>query len=125
MKRGFTNLRKEILKYIEQSEQPLTAKEIYQMLQSKPNLSTVYRALDYLCKNKYVKTISFSSEGNYFYSAKMEHSHFIYCKECTEIKTFDDCFAEKIQDNVEDKFDYKITDHIFYFSGICNTCLEN
>ena len=125
MRRSFTELRKEMLKCIEDSEQPLTAKEIHARLQSKPNLSTVYRALDYLCKKGFVKTISFSVEGNYFYSSKNAHAHFVYCKECTEIKVFDDCFAEKIQDNIEDKFDYKITDHIFYFSGICDTCLHN
>lgn len=125
MGKGFTDLRKEILKFIEDSEQPLTAKKIHSLLEPKPNLSTIYRALDYLCDKGYVKSIYFASEGSYFYSSKNSHSHFVFCQECTEIKVFDDCFAEKIQSNIEDKFNYKITDHIFYFSGVCNTCLNN
>lgn len=125
MRRGFTNLRKEILKFIEESEQPLTAKQVHSLLQSKPNLSTIYRALDYLCRKGYVKSVYFAAEGNYFYSTKKAHSHFVYCEECTKIKVFDECFAEKIQEGIEDKFNYKITGHIFYFSGVCNNCLNN
>ena len=125
MKRGFTNLRKEILEFIEESEQPLTAKQVHNLLESKPNLSTIYRALDYLCRKGLVKSVYFAAEGNYFYSTKKSHSHFVFCEECTNIKVFDDCFAEKIQESIEDKFNYKIKDHIFYFSGICDNCINN
>lgn len=122
MRKSFTELRKEILNLIDQAEQPLTVKEIHDRLISKPNLSTVYRALEFLLKKGLIKTISFSLEGKFYYSGKKEHSHFIYCKECSKIEEFDQCFAENIQHSIEDKLDYKITDHFFYFAGICNSC---
>ena len=125
MRRSFTELRQEILKNIKESEKPISVKDIHARLESKPNLSTVYRALDYLCSKGFVKSISFASDGSYYFSAENAHSHFVYCKECSEIKVFEKCFAEEIQDQIEDKFDYKITDHFFYFAGICDSCRHN
>lgn len=122
MRASFTELRKEILKIIEESAQPLMAKDVLTQLEPKPNLSTIYRALDFLCRKGLVKSVSFSSDANYYFSAKKGHAHFLYCKGCSEIQVFDQCFADKIQKNIEHEFDYKITDHFFYFSGICDDC---
>lgn len=122
MKQSFTELRKEILAVIEESEQPLMAEEVFDRLPSKLNLSTVYRAIDFLLKKGLIKAAAFSSEAKFFYSGKKEHSHFIYCKGCSKIEEFDRCFAQNIQNDVESELDYKITDHFFYFAGICNSC---
>lgn len=122
MRASFTDLRKEILKIIEESAQPIMAKDVLNQLEPKPNLSTIYRALDFLCRKGFIKSVSFSTDANYYFGAKKAHSHFLYCKGCSEIQVFDQCFAEKIQKNIEHEFDYKITDHFFYFSGICDGC---
>ena len=122
MRASFTELRKEILKIIEESAQPLMAKDVLTKLEPQPNLSTIYRALDFLCRKGLVKSVSFSSDANYYFSAKKGHAHFLYCKGCSEIQVFAQCFADKIQKNIEHEFDYKITDHFFYFSGICDDC---
>ncbi|MGQ0792864.1 MAG: Fur family transcriptional regulator [Deltaproteobacteria bacterium] len=124
MKLSFTDLRREILSVIEQSEKPLTVREIHDKTTVKPNLSTIYRALDFLAKNGLIKSISFSVDGRFFYSAKREHAHFLFCKSCSEIREFARCFADEIQRNIEDEMDYKITDHFFYFAGVCNSCLN-
>jgi Fur family ferric uptake transcriptional regulator len=122
MRLSFTELRKEILRCIEGSERPLMAKDVFDRLETKPNLSTVYRALDFLCKNGLIKSVSFNSDASYFFSGKKAHAHFLYCQECSAIQVFDKCFAERIQDDVEHEFDYKIMDHFFYFSGLCDSC---
>ena len=124
MNKGFTKLRKEILKHIRESDYPLTVRQIFNLLQKKPNLSTVYRALDFLYEQGHIKSVSFSSEAKYYFSADKAHSHFIYCNSCAEIKVFDQCFADTIQVDLEKKYDYKITDHFFYFSGTCDSCQQ-
>ena len=60
MKPRLTELRKKILQVINASGRPLSAKNIFEKIPSRPNLSTVYRALDFLEKEKYVHSVSFS-----------------------------------------------------------------
>ncbi|AKI98342.1 Fur family transcriptional regulator [Kosmotoga pacifica] len=120
--RGFTKLRKDILNIIEKSKAPLCAEEIYQKLEQKPNLSSVYRGLYYLEENGMIKSITFDKNTRYFFRSTNHPKHYLYCKECGNIEAFDVCFADKIQEKLEKKHDYKILDHIFYFIGICSNC---
>lgn len=116
-----TSLRKEIFTIIEHSDIPVNVKSIIDHLSSAPNLSTVYRALDYMEKKGLVQSLALF-EGIRFYYGGDKHSHFIICSECREIKGFDHCNAEAILKHIEKDFDYKITDHVFYFTGLCGDC---
>jgi len=116
-----TNYRKEILGIIQNSDMPLAAKSIALRLESSPNLSTIYRSLDYLEKNKLVKSI-FLSENLKFYLDITNHSHFLFCLNCNEIERFDICFADKIKSELEKSFDFDIQDHCLYFTGLCKNC---
>lgn len=121
-----TELRKEILRVIETSEIPLNADEIYQKLGTKPNLSTIYRGLSFLEDNGMIKSISFDSHVRFFYPAGKNHPlHFIYCKNCKKIEVFNECFADKIQAQIEQRHGCVITDHVFYFIGLCSKCSDN
>ncbi|MDK2954067.1 MAG: Fur family transcriptional regulator, ferric uptake regulator [Kosmotoga sp.] len=121
-----TELRKEILRIIETSEVPLNAEEIYQKLETKPNLSSVYRGLSFLEDNGMIKSISFDSHVRFFYPVEKNHPlHFIYCKNCRKIEVFNECFADRIQAQIEKKHDCTITDHVFYFIGLCSECRHN
>jgi Fur family transcriptional regulator, ferric uptake regulator len=118
---GLTSLRKEIYAIIDHSDIPVNVKSISDRLGSSPNLSTVYRALDYMEKKGLIQSLALF-EGIRFYYGGSKHSHFIICSECREIKGFDHCNAETILNHVEKDFDYKITDHVFYFTGLCGDC---
>ncbi|WP_068348222.1 Fur family transcriptional regulator [Kosmotoga arenicorallina] len=120
--KGLTKLRKEILKLIENSEVPLCADEIFENLEKKPNLSSVYRGLCYLEDKGMIKSISFDGNTRYFFMATEHSNHYLYCKTCGKLEVFDICFADRIQKELEKKHDYKILDHIFYFVGICSEC---
>lgn len=122
MKQSFTTLRKEILQEIEKSKYPLSAKEIQETLSASPDLSTVYRALKFLEKNKFIVGLNISKNIQYFFSASKPHSHFILCNECKKIEPFQDCVAKQIQHKVEKEYDYEISDHFLYFVGICKQC---
>ncbi|HHF08786.1 MAG: transcriptional repressor [Thermotogae bacterium] len=122
MLKGLTKLRKEILNLIERSKVPLCAEEIYQNLDEKPNLSSVYRGLCYLEEREMIKSITFDGNTRYFFKATEHPRHYLYCKMCGRLEAFDICFANRIQKELEKKHDYKILDHIFYFVGICSEC---
>jgi Fur family ferric uptake transcriptional regulator len=121
MNNKLTKYRKEIYDLVKASKKPLCTKEIEEKLNSSPNLSTIYRALDYLEKNLYLNSIYFSQNLKYYYD-KNCHSHFLFCEKCHSIEEFDICFAGKIQRELSENFDFSIKGHSFYFTGICSHC---
>ena len=58
MKTRLTELRKEISEIVNGAEKPLSVKAIQERAGAEPNLSTVYRALDYLEKKRYVQSVT-------------------------------------------------------------------
>ncbi|QTA38862.1 transcriptional repressor [Thermosipho ferrireducens] len=118
-----TKWRKEVLKIIQKSDKPLNAEDIYRLVEHKPNFSTIYRALNYLEKAEFVKSISFGNTPKYYYSNN-EHRHFLYCLKCGKIETFDLCMAQELENKVKKNFMFEIFDHIFYFKGLCKNCSE-
>jgi Fur family ferric uptake transcriptional regulator len=110
--KGFTPLRKEIYKMIEDTDSPINADTIYKKLDNKPDLSSIYRALNYLEKKGMVKSLTFNTKINYYFTPKKHPRHFLYCKKCGKTK------------KIEDKHNFKITDHVFYFIGICKECMK-
>ncbi|MBT1247272.1 MULTISPECIES: transcriptional repressor [unclassified Thermosipho (in: thermotogales)] len=118
-----TKWRKTIWNILENSKKPLCAEEIYKINGFKPNLSTIYRALNYLEKKDIISSVSFENSTKYFFP-KERHIHFLYCIKCGSIEVFNECVAKEIKMKIENKFDYQILDHVFYFKGICKKCRE-
>ncbi len=121
MKQRLTRLRKAVLKTINDAEKPLSAKILKKRIRAKSDLSTVYRAVDFLEKNKFISSVSFSGVKFYFTSTK-GNGHFLICQECHEILEFGGCVAENIRKKIQKKYDYRIADHVLYFTGICPEC---
>jgi len=121
MKSRLTDLRKQILSIVDNAEKPLNAKMIEKRIKSKPNLSTIYRALYFLETNKHINSVSFSAV-KFYYTNKKGHAHFLVCKKCHEILEFEDCAVKHLQQKIQKQYDYKITDHILYFNGLCLEC---
>jgi Fur family ferric uptake transcriptional regulator len=121
MKSRLTDLRQRILDVIDQAEKPLNVKMIEKRVSSRPNLSTIYRALDFLKKNSFIHSISFSSV-TFYYSNRKGHGHFLICSSCHEIQEFEDCVVDNLQKRLQEKYDYRITDHVLCFNGLCSEC---
>jgi len=77
-----TKKRQQILNLIQSSDTPINAK----FLKSKVDfdLSTVYRALEFLEKNNYIFSFDFENEKYYF---KEENANFFICDSCKHIET--------------------------------------
>jgi Fur family ferric uptake transcriptional regulator len=117
-----TDLRREIVSVIENAERPVSAKIILSRMISKPNISTVYRALDYLDARNYISSVSFSGIRFYYAGAQGGHGHFLFCRECHEILEFDECVVANLQKRIQKHFNYQITGHVIYFEGLCSDC---
>mgnify|MGYP001552013303 CR=1 FL=1 len=115
--------RKTILDLLNQSDKPLLAKVIHKKLPLDMNLSTVYRALEYLEKNNLISSAIFFENNRFFWSKKKDHHHFIYCQGCGEIHEFDDCVASAIQEKIQKKYQFEINDHFLLFRGKCRHCV--
>ncbi len=114
-----TKNRIEILNIIKSSEKPIPVKTIQSKISDKLDSSTVYRTLEFLIKNQIVNSVSFNGKSFYYYGTG---GHFLFCKECGEILIFKQCIVGKLENKIEDKFDYKITNHVLYFQGYCSKC---
>ena len=122
MRPAITEMRKDILRIIEESDVPVTVKKIRELLKASPDNSTIYRALRYFQEKNLIKSLIFADNVQYFYSAGRPHSHFVLCRECRRMDPFDSCAAHHLQDKVEKQMEYEILDHFFYFVGICKNC---
>ena len=121
MVQKLTALRKEIIAIIDGEDKPLSAKQIMKRIRTRPNLSSIYRSLEYLVTRNLLQSVSFSGM-RYYFIGKKGKGHFIICKGCNEMIAFDECIAEKLQKRIQKKFDYTITDHVLYFEGFCTEC---
>lgn len=116
-----TQLRKEVLDYIRTVEKPVNAKVIAKRIDSDPNLSSIYRALDYLESKNFIQGISFSRTKYYYPKNATNCGHFIHCRECNEVQPIQECFLN------HDKLDgsitpFEVTGHLLLLEGYCPEC---
>lgn len=116
-----TRPRRDILNLYEKIDHPLNAEEIYNLLNNEYDLSTIYRNLNFFEKENILKSIVFSDKITYYYKPK-GHYHFIYCIKCKKFERLNLCFEKQFKEYIEKNIDFKITDHILYFEGICSEC---
>ena len=97
--------------------------KISKFLKSKVDfdLSTVYRALEFLEKNNYIFSFDFENEKYYF---KEENANFFICDSCKHIETvpeFSNKETEKEKSELK-KRGFSLLSHLSIFKGKCNDC---
>ena len=111
----FTKQRLAVWDEIKDSNEHHDADKIYENIKSKNlNVSraTVYRTLDILAKNKFVRKLDVG-DGRIRYEAKLSkdhHDHMI-CLETGKIIEFYDEEIERLQDNIAKKLGYEVIRH--------------
>ncbi|MEA1913007.1 MAG: Fur family transcriptional regulator [candidate division WOR-3 bacterium] len=123
MQSKLTKLRKGILEVIKDSKKPLSAKAILNLSSFKMDLSTIYRALNFLEEQRYIYSLSFSGVKFYFESKK-GNGHFLICSECHKILEFENCVALGLQKKIKEEYGYEIASHILLFKGLCPKCQD-
>ncbi len=119
----FTENRKNVLNVLKNAKRPITAEEIDAEITKELDLSTIYRALNFLEENQFISSASFGKNIRFFF-CEDKFNHFLYCEKCSKIEVFNDCFAQKLKKKLNKQYNFQIESHILYFRGICNACKQ-
>lgn len=126
-----TNQREWVLHVLaEHKSQHMTAEEIYLKVKEKHpeiGLATVYRTIQLLLDLRIIDTLNLN-DGVIRYelggSEDKHHHHHLICEVCGKVLEVDDDLLENVEAICENKFDFKITNHVVKFYGICSSCKE-
>lgn len=114
-----TKNRKVVYDLLLKASEPLTA---YQLSKQLPDVSltTIYRALDYLVNENYLKYFVLNDSKYYYVS--INHKHFFQCVSCNRLFVLEECRMNSYEEELEDLYGFEIHEHFVFFSGLCNTC---
>ncbi|MEJ2536474.1 MAG: Fur family transcriptional regulator [Calditrichia bacterium] len=130
-----TEPRKAIIDLLSDTKEHLSAEEIYmEVHKGYPGigLTTVYRTLELLEEMGVIYRFHFG-DGRSRYELiqsqhKPGHHHHLICTNCKRIIDYDDFIDEevellnKVEKNLTEKHDFKITGHVIQFYGTCSEC---
>ena len=114
-----------------------SAEDVYfrvREVHSNIGLTTVYRTLELLVSMGLASRSDFG-DGRARYELcdgpkKAEHHHHLVCTECGRIIDYTDYIKEemellrKTEEGLSQKFNFRITDHIIQFHGLCDRCRD-
>lgn len=127
--------RQEILKVLNQTEEHLSAEEIYLRVHKvypSVGLTTVYRTLEVLADMGLVFRLEFG-DGKARYElvegpkGKLHHHHLV-CTDCGRVIDYTDFISEekelldKTEKALSSRHNFKILNHQIHFYGLCNKC---
>ncbi len=95
-------------------------------------LATVYRTLELLVKRNLVYKFDFG-DGRARYEIISDekgknHHHHLVCKKCSRVIDYNDFIdkevelLQKTEKGLSQKYNFKITDHLIQFYGLCDKC---
>ena len=126
-KTRLTSARKAILEVLGNKDEHFTPAQIHSQLKERLpslNLSTVYRALDYLVDHNLI-TVADIGVGSpvYEFLGTSPHHHLI-CLNCEKIIKLEDKIVAPFFVTLEEELEFKIeTNHLVLF-GACENCKE-
>jgi Fur family ferric uptake transcriptional regulator len=121
-----TKHRNAVLEVLENSDQPISAEQIFIELKEKKNsinISSVYRILESLVSKKLVVKFNITGDNKATYELnRLEHKHRLICSGCKKMYPIDGCPLEEYEKQLKDKMDFDITGHRLEIFGICKEC---
>lgn len=115
---------------IENEADHLSAEDVYLKVKEKApeiGLATVYRTLELLAELKVVDKVSFGDSVSRFDLRKEGSEHFhhhLVCMECGRVDEIEEDLLPKVEERVENEFNFKILDHRLTFHGVCKDCQQ-
>ena len=115
-----------VLNEIIKDKEHRESEDIYLAIKShKTHVSraTVYRTLDILVQNKFVRKLNLG-DGRARYESKIDKSHHdhLICIICDKIVEFVDLDIEMLQEKIAKKYQFSLTRHVHQLFGICKEC---
>lgn len=118
-----------ILKLLMGSDQPLTAREIYEQVRAehpKISLDTVYRNLSMLSVSGIAGQVNLQNKeaAQFKYFGKLHHHHAI-CLSCGKIICLSDCNISGNVPSVGNDQNFRVISHAFELYGYCSNCQKS
>ena len=123
----WTKQRTLIFELLLDSEEPLSAKEIFSELEAKGvelRLSTVYRNLNFFAEQEILEVFNFNTQEKKFELITGEHHHHLLCLGCEEVIALE-CPLEGYSDKLSSETNYQISKHRLKVYGICPSCRDD
>jgi len=127
--------RQAILDVLSKANKHLSAEDIYMKVHPKyPNigLTTIYRTLDILANVGLLYKFDFGDGRARYELAEgpkgAYHHHHLICTGCKRVIDYTDFIDEEIEllnqteNGLSKKYDFKITNHLIQFYGLCKEC---
>ncbi|WP_058485226.1 Fur family transcriptional regulator [Defluviitalea phaphyphila] len=115
----------------EHSGEHLSTEEIYGYVKEKCpeiGLATVYRTVQLFEEIKIIDKLNFDDGcSRYELSSNEEdhHHHHLICEVCNKVMEVEEDLLEGLEEQIENKYNFKITNHKVKFYGICSKCMES
>ena len=106
----------------------LLNKDIYFAIKSSQTYvsrATVYRTLDILVQNNFVRKLNLG-DGRARYESKINNPHHdhLICDTCHKIIEFMNPEIEMLQENIADKYQFSLKRHVHQLFGVCKACQQ-
>ena len=128
-----TRKRQAILDVLKNTDEHLTAENIYFILKRKNikvGLATIYRTLDLFYQNGIVNKINIG-DGTIRYEyvdRERIHHHHLVCIKCGKVMEYTDeeepLFLEQLAERIKKNYGFSVLSHEIYLYGICKECNE-
>lgn len=120
-----TKQKEEILDIIKQQKNDFSIQDIYNELNHKVGLTTIYRYIDKLLNEKRLnKYISNNNTAYYQYLEKCEEENHFYlrCEKCKELIHIDCNCVNDLFKHIKNKHNFKANNENVIVNGICSKC---
>ena len=111
-----------MLGYLEAQTCCRGAQEIYEALDRRIGLASVYRMLDRLDAQGLVQRIDIGDGIVRYEPARAAHHHHLVCGECGKVEPFADQRLEQAIEAVEERSGYSVVAHEVVLRGACADC---
>lgn len=109
----------------------LSTEEIYDIVKKECpeiGLATVYRTLQLLEKMGLVCRMNFDDGCNRYeliHEDEDHQHHHLVCINCGNVEEVEGDLLETLEEKIEQKYDFKITNHSVKFFGYCSKCKDS
>ncbi len=111
---------------IENKGEHLSAEEVYNIVKNEDpgiGLATVYRTLELFSELDIIQQLTFDDTcRRYELDTGDDHHHHLVCSNCGRVIEFNDQILEEFEQDLQQKHNFKVTDHKIKFYGYCEDC---
>jgi Fur family transcriptional regulator, ferric uptake regulator len=115
-----------VLEVIQREGEHLNPHEILEQAQAihpQTGRATVYRTLELLTNLGIVRPIYVGDSGPTYIRAEGGHHHLV-CSHCGRVVDFEQCVADSMERELEERFGFRIKSHLLEFYGLCAQCKD-